>query len=588
MTGAAASSWPSDGEWAFDPIGAALGRIRAEFVADDDGEVATYIPQLSTADPAAFGLALVGVAGSVYSAGEATVPFTIQSVSKPFVYALALADVGVDGVLERVGVEPSGEAFNAISLEPGTGRPSNPLINAGAILTTSLVHGGGPADRFERIRDLLSRCAGRRLEVDDAVFRSEHDTGDRNRALAYLMRHAGSLTMDAEDAVDAYFRQCSVLVTAVDLATMAATLANGGVNPRTDESVMDQAVAEQVLTVMATCGMYDFSGEWLFRVGLPAKSGVSGGIVAVSPSQFGIGLYSPRLDGRGNSVRGVAASEAISERFSLHLMHQVGRSAPVFERIVPDAGRVGATDADGTTVSVHGAPHAPDVAVLAMQGYLEFAAAEEALLALRTHAGDTDPPEALVIDLGHVTRCHPVAAALFDGMIGLITEQGVTVVTVDRLGRGLLVSAGEFPTRADGARLLPHRPRDSLTADPVSGTGVSRAARPGSGAIRIPARATRSSRSTSSSSRLQPSAPAFSYGLGAALRPRDRHRALGDHPVEGHLARVSFRRGPRRCAAVRPRRPSTVSIGWLEKFRLPGGGWAAEYLPVSRPWPIGE
>jgi glutaminase len=444
--GPAATSGPA---WSFDPIGDALERIRGEFATDDSGEVATYIPQLSTADPGAFGLALVGVAGSVYSAGEATVPFTIQSVSKPFVYALALADIGVDDVLDRIGVEPSGEAFNAISLEPGTGRPSNPMINAGAILTTSLVHGGDPTERFERIRDLLSRCAGRRLEVDDAVFRSEHETGDRNRALAYLMHHAGSLAMDVENAVDAYFRQCSVLVTAVDLATMAATLANGGINPRTDEVVMDQAVAEQVLTVMATCGMYDFSGEWLFRIGLPAKSGVSGGIVAVSPSQFGIGLYSPRLDERGNSVRGVEASRAISERFSLHLMHQVGRSAPVFERVLPDAGGVGAIDADGTAVSVDEAPRDPDIAVLAVQGYLEFAAAEEALLALRTHAGDTESPEALVIDLGHVTRCHPVAAALLDGMIGLIGERGVTVVTVDRLGRGLLVSAGEFPTRAD-------------------------------------------------------------------------------------------------------------------------------------------
>jgi len=307
VTGDGGTVAAQDGAPRFDPIGDALGRIRAQFLDDDRGAVADYIPELGGADPAAFGLALVGTAGSVYRAGEADLPFTIQSISKPFAYALALADAGVGGVLARVGVEPSGEAFNAISLEPGTGRPSNPLINAGAILTTSLVRGTGPAERFERIRDLLSRCAGRDLGVDEAVFRSEHDTGDRNRALAYLMRHAGSLSVDVEDVVDTYFRQCSILVTAVDLATMAATLANGGVNPRTGDDVLERSVAEQVLTVMATCGMYDFSGEWLFRVGLPAKSGVSGGIVAVSPSQFGIGLYSPRLDGRGNSVRGVAA-----------------------------------------------------------------------------------------------------------------------------------------------------------------------------------------------------------------------------------------------------------------------------------------
>ena len=422
----------------FDPIGGALERLHAEFVDDDRGSVADYIPQLGSADPGAFGLALVGVAGSVYEAGESERTFTIQSISKPFVYALALADVGVDAVLERVGVEPSGEAFNAISLEPGTGRPSNPMINAGAILTTSLVRAAAPAERFERIRDVLSRCAGRPLGVDDAVFRSEHGTGDRNRALAYLMHHAGSLTTDVESAVDTYFRQCSVLVTAVDLATMGATLANGGVNPRTGEEVLAPTVTEQVLTVMATCGMYDFSGEWLFRVGLPAKSGVSGGVVAVSPSQFGIGLYSPRLDERGNSVRGVAASEAISERFTLHLMHQVGRTAPAFERIGPDG--PGSEGAAGPVTD-------GGVAVLAMQGYLEFASAEQALLALRTRAREGGYPGALVIDLDHVTRCHPVAAALLDTMIGAIEAGGVTVVTVDRRGRRLLASSGEFTVR---------------------------------------------------------------------------------------------------------------------------------------------
>jgi len=426
----------------FDPIGDALVRLRAEFLDDDRGSVAGYIPQLATADPDEFGLALVGVAGSVYGAGEADRTFTIQSISKPFIYALALTDVGVDDVLERVGVEPSGEAFNAISLEPGTGRPSNPMINAGAILTTSLVRAAGPVERFERILDVLSRCAGRPLGVDDAVFRSERDTGDRNRALAYLMRSAGSLTADVESAVDTYFRQCSVLVTAVDLATMAATLANGGVNPRTGEEVLEPSVTEQVLTVMATCGMYDFSGEWLFRVGLPAKSGVSGGIVAVSPSQFGIGLYSPRLDERGNSVRGVAASQAISDRFTLHLMHQVGRSAPSFERVAPDGAGPGPAGAEGR-----------DVAVLVVQGYLEFASAEQALLALRTRARDTELPGALVIDLDHVTRCHPVAAALLDAMIGEIEAGGVTVVTVDRRGRRLLASSGEFTARADALAL---------------------------------------------------------------------------------------------------------------------------------------
>lgn len=416
----------------FDPIEDMLDGIWSEFAGDDSGQVADYIPHLSLADPQSFGLALVGVAGSVYRAGEANTPFTLQSISKPFVYALALADVGVEGVLERVGVEPSGEAFNAISLEPGTGRPANPMVNAGAILTTSLIRG---ADRFDRILDVLSRCAGRTLAVDEAVYESERETSDRNRALAYLMRHAGSLTVSVDEAVDVYFRQCSVLATAVDLAVMAATLANGGVNPRTGEAVIDPGITEQVLTVMATCGMYDFSGEWLVRVGLPAKSGVSGGIVAVSPSQFGIGLYSPPLDARGNSVRAVRASRAISERFSLHLMHQVPRSAPSFTRV----GAAGS-----------------DVAVLAMRGSIEFAAAEQALLAIAPRRGDPDNPSAMVIDLDHVTRCHPIAATLLAAVVDELGTWGLTVVTVDQGGRNLLDADAEFATLAEAVAFCRH------------------------------------------------------------------------------------------------------------------------------------
>jgi glutaminase len=426
----------------FDPIGDLLGRIRAEFAGDDRGDVADYIPGLASADPGAFGLALVGVAGSRYEAGEAAVPFTIQSVSKPFVYALALADAGPEEVLARVGVEPSGEAFNAISLEPGTGRPDNPLINAGAILTTSLVSGGGPEERFARILDLLARCAGRDLAVDGSVYRSEHETGDRNRALAHLLRAAGSLTVPAEEAVDVYFRQCSVLVTAGDLAVMGATLANGGVNPRTEERVIAQPVAEQVLTVMATCGMYDFSGEWLFRVGLPAKSGVAGGLVAVSPSQFGIGLFSPRLDERGNSVRAVEASRAISERFSLHLMHQVERTGPSFVRVAEDG-----SEEPLSPGPVRGA--VAEVPVLSLQGYVEFAAAEQAIVAVRSRVGDEDLPRGIVLDLDHVTRCHPVAALLFDAIFDQLALRGVPVVTVDRHRRGMVASSAECTTRED-------------------------------------------------------------------------------------------------------------------------------------------
>jgi glutaminase len=249
-------------------------------------------------------------------------------------------------------------------------------------------------------------------------------------------------------SVEPYFRQCSVLVSAVDLAVMGATLANGGVNPRTGAVAMDQEIAERVLTVMATCGMYDFSGEWLFRVGLPAKSGVSGGLVAVSPSQFGIGMHSPRLDSRGNSVRGVEASRAISERFSLHVMHQVARSGPSFVRVT----------ADGSERPVGPPPEGSgpddDVRLLSMQGYIEFATAEQALLIVRLHVDDTDAPSAVVVELDHVTGCHPVAAVLLDATIDEVMRHGITVVTVDRSGRRLVHGAAEFSTRDEALAYL--------------------------------------------------------------------------------------------------------------------------------------
>ncbi len=201
--------------------------------------------------------------------------------------------------MARVGVEPTGDPFNSITVDERTGRPFNPMVNAGAILTASLVDGPSPDEQFERIRSGLSAFAGRQLGVDERVFRSERETGDRNRAIAYLMRQVGALTMGVDDALDVYFRQCAIEVTTVDLAMMAATLSNGGVNPVTGAVAMQRDHVERVLTVMSTCGMYDYAGEWLFRVGLPAKSGVSGGIVAVLPGQLGLAVTVTRADDSG-------------------------------------------------------------------------------------------------------------------------------------------------------------------------------------------------------------------------------------------------------------------------------------------------
>ncbi len=302
------------------PVERYLEALHDRLRAVDEGAVADYIPELEKADPSWFGIALATVDGHVYEVGDTRQPFTIQSVSKPFVYGLALEDRGKARVLERIGVEPTGDAFNEISLAEGTGRPFNPMINAGAITATSLVAGHSPEDRWERIQGLFSIYAGRRLEMSQRVYECERETGHRNRAISHMLRSFGILEDDPELPLDLYFRQCSVELTCRDLAVMAATLATGGFNPVTRERALHPANVDEVLSVMTTCGMYDSAGEWVYRIGMPAKSGVAGGILAVLPGQLGIGVFSPPLDRCGNSVRGVAACEALSDDLELHFL----------------------------------------------------------------------------------------------------------------------------------------------------------------------------------------------------------------------------------------------------------------------------
>lgn len=294
-----------------DPIQSAVEQVLDDVRSDDTGTVADYIPELGQADRAAVGIAVIGVGGRTFTAGDSDAPFTIQSVSKPFVYALALQHLGFDAVLERVGVEPTGEPFNAISLEEESGRPMNPMINAGAIVVASLLPEGVAQEGLEWF-------AGHPLVVDGSVFRSELETGHRNRALAHLALAAGVLGKPVDAATQDYFAQCSLVVSAFDLALMAATLANAGRNPLTGVEVVSERVARWTLAVMASCGMYDASGDWMARVGLPAKSGVGGGIVAVDPGLFGVGTFSAPLDAQGNSVRGQGMLTSLSQRYGLH------------------------------------------------------------------------------------------------------------------------------------------------------------------------------------------------------------------------------------------------------------------------------
>ena len=284
----------------------------------EEGEVATYIPELAKANPDHFGIAVATVDGQIYSVGDSLHEFTIQSICKPFAFQMALQQCGRERTLRHVGVEPSGDAFNAIELEPRTMRPFNAMINAGAIAVSSLIRRDSPASGVQAFVDTMQNAAGRSLRIDEAVLASEASTGHRNRAIAYLMLNCGIIDAGVEHTLHQYFAQCSLLVNARDLAVMAATLANMGANPVTKQRVFDFNYIKDTLTVMFTCGLYDHAGEWAYHVGLPAKSGVGGGIIAVVNRQLGVAVYSPRLDAKGNSVRGILACKELACHLGLH------------------------------------------------------------------------------------------------------------------------------------------------------------------------------------------------------------------------------------------------------------------------------
>lgn len=427
------------------PVAAYLERLRTRYREDAAGEVATYIPELGVADPNWFGIVLVTVDGTVYEVGDSRQTFTIQSISKPFTFGLVLDELGDETVRRHIGVEPTGEAFNSITLAPGTGIPLNPMVNAGAITATALVVDTFGDDAEARIDDNLSRYAGRTLEVDDKVATSERDTGHRNRAIAHLLRGSGAVTVEPDRAVDTYIEQCSVLVHARDLAVMAATLANGGVNPITGERAASNETVRGVLAVMASCGMYDGAGEWMYRVGLPAKSGVAGGIIAVQPGQFGLAVFSPPLDPHGNSVRGVQVCTAISHELDLHVIES-GRRPPSPIRAAYTLAEIGSrrmrTPAERATIVEHG----HDVLVLELQGEITFAAAE--LETRRLIEAGPDLRIAL-LDLRRVGEIHTSVLSLFVGIAEHLEAVGGELVVTGASDELLLtqVVAGANPDR---------------------------------------------------------------------------------------------------------------------------------------------
>jgi glutaminase len=300
------------------PFRETLGALHAKYQSVTEGKVADYIPELAKADPNWFGISVVAVDGQAVEVGDYQQTFSLQSVSKPFVFGMAIGDHGREEVLAKVNVEPTGEAFNSIVLDEDTNRPFNPLVNAGAIATADLIEGRDYSERIRRMLAMFSRYFGRTVNVDNAIFMSERTSGHRNRAIGHLMLNFGMVKDRVEETLELYFQQCSLMVSSHDLAVMGATLANGGVNPITGERAIQAEYVKDVLSIMFTCGMYDYAGEWAFRVGLPAKSGVGGGIVAVVPGRFGIGIFSPPLDAKGNSVRGVSVCRELSDRFGLH------------------------------------------------------------------------------------------------------------------------------------------------------------------------------------------------------------------------------------------------------------------------------
>jgi glutaminase len=286
----------------------------------EEGAVADYIPALANVDPSLFAVSIVGVAGGSYSVGDAQFLFSLQSISKAFVFALVCDAIGHDEAHRRLGVNATGLAFNSVmAIELNEERTMNPMVNAGAMATTSLVPGETAEDRWEFIRHGLSLFAGRPLDLDAEVYASESATNLRNQGIAHLLQSYGRLYADPDETTDLYTRQCSLLVTAFDLAAMGATLANGGVNPLTGRRVIESFHCKHVLAALATAGLYEHSGDWLYEVGLPGKSGVSGGIVTISPGKGGLGTFSPRIDEAGNSVRGQRVTRYVSEKLGLNI-----------------------------------------------------------------------------------------------------------------------------------------------------------------------------------------------------------------------------------------------------------------------------
>ncbi|MDX1374300.1 MAG: glutaminase A [Burkholderiales bacterium] len=388
------------------------------------GQLASYIPELTRADPDWFGICLVTMDGAAYAVGDCEQPFTIQSISKPFVYGIALHDRGWEGVARKIGVEPSGDAFNSISLDPQTGAPLNPMINAGAIASTGLVAGESAESQWRRITDRMAAFMGHPVGVDEDVYRSESATGFRNRAIAWMLKNFGIVDGEPMAVLENYFRQCSIRVTCRDLAGMAATLANGGIEPVSGARALPAEHVERVLSVMATCGMYDYAGSWMYEVGMPAKSGVSGGIIAVLPGRFGIGIFSPRLDQKGNSVRGIEVCRRLSQDFGLHIFAKARDPGMALGRIYTGADAPSRRE-PLAEMRAYLAHHAHRIRYLCLHGHLAVDGMEYVIRRMQKLAPET---HSFILDMHQVSAISQSAARLLNEARLGFAEDGIAVV----------------------------------------------------------------------------------------------------------------------------------------------------------------
>jgi glutaminase len=291
-----------------------------QFKANREGKNSNVYPALARVPSELFGVCVVGTNGNVYAVGDTDHEFTIMSVSKPFVFALVCQEIGAEQARGKLGANSTGLPFNSLSaIERDAQGLTNPMVNAGAIATTSLVPGATVDAKWQFIHDGLSRFAGRKLSLNDEVYASASATNHRNQSIARLLQSYGRIYFDPALATDLYTKQCSLNISAKDLAVMGATLADGGVNPLTKERVVDAAICHYALAVMTTAGLYETSGDWLYDIGLPGKSGISGGIVTVSPGKGGLGTFAPPLDSAGNSVKGQLVAKFLSQRLGMDL-----------------------------------------------------------------------------------------------------------------------------------------------------------------------------------------------------------------------------------------------------------------------------